>query len=183
MDSFPQFTRSTLWRNLLEWGQLFSKEILWWAGDFPGAVFHGGNCPGGNFPREPLFRARFFSGAINPRRNCPGAIIQGEIVRGDNFPRGQLSGHHFLCMSYLCYLCMSLIILSHSYSQPFFGHVSQKFTLRVLLSFYLTFFPILVWRCLQKCQLLETGSKWYIKVISFFSLFIEHPWMTLLVRI
>ena len=95
MDSFPQFTRSTLWRNLLEWGQLFSKEILFWAGDFPGAVFHGGNCPGGNFPREPLFRARFFSGAINPRRNCPGAIIQGEIVRGAIFLESHCSGCNF----------------------------------------------------------------------------------------
>ena len=36
MHSFPQFTRSTLLGKLLEWGQLFLEEILWW-----GAVFRG----------------------------------------------------------------------------------------------------------------------------------------------
>ena len=47
MHSFPQFTSS----NLLEWGQLFSRKMLW----------YGGNFPGGNFPRD----------------NYPGAIFLG----------------------------------------------------------------------------------------------------------
>ena len=45
-------------RNLFEWGQLFSREVLWCVGNFPGGgqfsslaiirgeIFLGGNCPG-----------------------------------------------------------------------------------------------------------------------------------------
>ena len=47
-------------RSLLEWGKLFSREVLWCVGNFPaggggwGAVFLAGNYPGGNFPRGQL---------------------------------------------------------------------------------------------------------------------------------
>ena len=76
---------------MLEWAQLFSKEILWWMGNFPGGSFPreqlsrgwvtllNGNCPGGNYP-----------GGNHPGGNCP-----GRNNLGDNFPRGQLSGHPF----------------------------------------------------------------------------------------
>ena len=61
---------------MLEWGQLFSGESLWW---------------GGNLPRGQLSRGQFSSRAI-----IRGAIIQGAIIKGGNypgcnFPPGQLS--------------------------------------------------------------------------------------------
>ena len=34
-------------RNLLEWGQLFSGEILWSGAIYLGAIFLRGDCPGG----------------------------------------------------------------------------------------------------------------------------------------
>lgn len=61
MHSSPQFILSIFWENLLECGQLFSGEILWWGGNCrrgncPGggainreAIIHEGNYPGGNF--------------------------------------------------------------------------------------------------------------------------------------
>ena len=38
-------------RNLLEWGQLFLGEILWWGGNFTEDNHPVGNYPGGSFPR------------------------------------------------------------------------------------------------------------------------------------
>ena len=64
--------------NLLELGQLFSEEILWWEweilrGDtFPLGQSSGGNYPGGNHP--------------------------GENYPEENFPRGQIPGLQFLKM-------------------------------------------------------------------------------------
>ena len=60
---------------MLEWGQLFSGEILWWGGNLPrgqlsrGAIFLGADCPGGNHPgcnnqRGQLSGMQFSSGAI-----------------------------------------------------------------------------------------------------------------------
>ena len=64
--------------NLLELGQLFSEEILWWAGEilrgdnFPLGQSSWGNYPGGNHP--------------------------GENYPEENFPRGQMPGLQFLKM-------------------------------------------------------------------------------------
>ena len=60
--------------NFLPWGQLFSREILWWVGNFPG----GG---------------QLFSGAIFRGAMIQGKIVRGAITQGGNFPRGQLSRH------------------------------------------------------------------------------------------
>ena len=60
--------------NFLQWGQLFSREILWWVGNFPG----GG---------------QLFSGAIFRGAMIQGKIVRGAITQGGNFPRGQSSRH------------------------------------------------------------------------------------------
>ena len=40
MHSFPQFTRTTLWGNLFDWGNYFRGKLY---GE--GTIFLGGNCP------------------------------------------------------------------------------------------------------------------------------------------
>ena len=60
--------------NFLQWGQLFSREIWWWVGNFPG----GG---------------QLFSGAIFRGAMIQGKIVPGAITQGGNFPRGQSSRH------------------------------------------------------------------------------------------
>ena len=58
-----------------------------------GAVFLGGNCSGGTFPRGKLSGGQFCSGAIVRRAhflrgNCPntlGEIVRGSIVRTPYF--------------------------------------------------------------------------------------------------
>ena len=49
MHSF-QFTRTTLWRELLKWVQLYLEETLWRGGKFPGSSFPRGKLSGGNYP-------------------------------------------------------------------------------------------------------------------------------------
>ena len=52
-----QFTRSTLGRKLLKWGQLFLEEILWRGGKFSGSSF-----PRDNYPRGKLSDAQLSMG-------------------------------------------------------------------------------------------------------------------------
>ena len=61
--------------NLLEWGQLFSTEILWC----------GGNCPGDSFPWGQLSGGQLSRGQSSRRQLSGGQLSGGG---------GQLSGHH-----------------------------------------------------------------------------------------
>ena len=60
-----------------------------------------GNFPGGSFPREQLSRGWVTllngncPGGNYPGGNHPGGNCPGRNNLGDNFPRGQLSGHPF----------------------------------------------------------------------------------------
>ena len=72
-------------------GRFYSEwAIFRWGG---GAVFLGGNCSGGTFPRGKLSGGQFCSGAIVRRANflrgnCPntlGEIVRGSIVRTPYF--------------------------------------------------------------------------------------------------
>ena len=100
--------------NLLEWGQLLSREILWWLSNFlgggqfsPGVFVHEKIFPGGNFPWGQLSGGQLSI--------IPGSIIQGAIVRreGDfregiflrgNCPDTQLNILHHLPNLYLHHL-------------------------------------------------------------------------------
>ena len=62
---------------MLEWGQLFSGEILW----------RWGNGPGDNFPREQLSSGTIVRGAIIQEAIMLGTIIQGAVFLGGNCPR------------------------------------------------------------------------------------------------
>ena len=67
--------------NLLEWGQLLSREILWWLSNF----LRGGQFSPGVFVREKIFPG----GKIFLGGNCLGDNYQ--LSRGQS-SRGQLSG-------------------------------------------------------------------------------------------
>ena len=63
MHSFRS-TRSTLWGELLEWGQLFLEEILWRGGNYPRGQLSGGNHPEGNYPGGNCPRTIFRIGGV-----------------------------------------------------------------------------------------------------------------------
>ena len=72
--------------SLLEWGQLFSRGILWW----------GGNCLGDSFPWGQFSSGAIVQGAIFLGENWVGAIIRGlgQSPRGQS-SSGQVSGGQF----------------------------------------------------------------------------------------
>ena len=82
---------------MLEWGQLFSGEILWRGSNFP-VVFLREQFAcliilGCNYPRGQLSVGQFSSEAIIFGENCPvgnylGDNHPGGNNPGDNFPRG-----------------------------------------------------------------------------------------------
>ena len=80
MHSFPQFTRSILWGNLLEWEQFFLGGNFIVRGQFSGgqfpseAIILGGNCPGDNYPGD----------------NHPGSNYLGANYPGVNFSSGAI---------------------------------------------------------------------------------------------
>ena len=66
-----------MWGNLLESGQLFLGEILWWgAAIFRVEIFLGRNYPGGNCPGTIIWEAI-----------TQGAIVRGAIFLGVSCPR------------------------------------------------------------------------------------------------
>ena len=87
--------------NVLEWGQLFSGEILWRGSNFPVVflreqfaclIILGGNCPWGNFPRGQLYLGTIVRWVIIWGIIIQEAIIRGTIFLGGNCPRTDL--HH-----------------------------------------------------------------------------------------
>ena len=60
--------------NFLEWGQLFSREILWWVGNYPRGQFSGGQSSRGKLSGRQLPRR-----AIFPGRNCPDTYLSEEF--------------------------------------------------------------------------------------------------------
>ena len=54
---------------MLEWWQLFSREILRWGGNCPGVIFLGGNCPGGNYSESNHPVGNFARGQLSQNRS------------------------------------------------------------------------------------------------------------------
>ena len=66
--------------NLLEWEQLFLREILWWVGNFPG----GGR--GGLFSSGAMVQETIFLWGNWPGGNIQGATVQGQLTGGQFSP-------------------------------------------------------------------------------------------------
>ena len=66
--------------NFLEWGQLFSRKILWWVGNFPGGgSYPRGQFSGGQSSRGKLSGEQLPRGAIFPGGNCPDTYLSEEF--------------------------------------------------------------------------------------------------------
>ena len=91
MHSFPQFTHSIRWGEFAWVGAIIFKGNFMVNGQFSGRQFSSGAIVKGvgNFTQWQL-PGRQLSGGNHPGGNCP-----GRNNLGDNFPRGQLSGHPF----------------------------------------------------------------------------------------
>ena len=93
MHSFLQFTRSALWGEFAWMGAIIFEGNFMVRGQLSGghfsleAIFLGGNCTGGNFPRGKLCGGNYPGvGAITQQAIIQWASIRGAIFLGDSCP-------------------------------------------------------------------------------------------------
>ena len=67
--------------NLLEWVKLFSREILWWVGNFLGVSFPRGQLSSGAIVLEAIIQGAIIRGAIFPWRNCPDTFSNLDVYK------------------------------------------------------------------------------------------------------